>query len=876
MNRSACCRAVALLCLMGLTSCTTGVHNPANTVTPLMSITATGGTPQSHAINAAFGGSLVATVTSNGGPTSGVTVTFTAPATGPSGTFSVTTSTSANAITDANGIATSPTFVANGMAGPYTVTAAAVGVPTPASFSLTNTAGAPASVLPTSGTPQSAPINTAFPAPLAVTVVDSGQNLISGATVTFTAPATGASGTFADSGTNVTTAISNSSGVATSAALTANGISGTDTVTATAPGVSTPANFILTNAAGAPATITATSGTPQTAQTGAPFAQPLVATVLDGSSNPISGVAVTFAAPATGASGTFANATATETDTTNASGVATSTTFTANGNTGSYTVTASVATLSAPASFNLTNRVVANTYVFYLSGQESIGPNFYALAGSVEIDPSGNVLAGEQDYNDAIGFTSPEPSGDTITGGTLTVNATTGQGTLTLITNNTALPSGGTEILGVQFVNANHALIMQFDGSATSSGSMDLQTSPGTLGGGYAFTLSGVDSFYGPVEFGGVFSITGNTTLQDGSFDTNDNGDVIIATPLSGTLSGVDSFGRGTITSTFNYAGTPIALNYYVVGPEALRIIDVDPTDSAVGSAFGQGVNATNSTNASLGTSVFGIEGTPYIVNFATVGMFTTSSSLGSFSGVADDNEVLYGIQSPASAISGTYSIATNGYGSLTITPGDLGDVSVLGIYMTDPNLNLNDPNNTTTGLGGALIADLDPALPGGTGVVVPQTDTSTASFTGTYTFGAQDFNAFCCEFDFVGQGSVAKSVLKGKGLLSDPFLTLGASATNSGVTFSGSPQADKVNTGRYSMFSTNSKPNPFKITINGTATDFDVAIYQASGGFLYWMDEDVSGLTGSVSLGSLQQQGSLTGLPPATKSLANRKSNQK
>lgn len=872
MNRSACRRAVALLCLLGLTSCTTGVPSPTNTVTPLVSITATGGTPQSHAINAAFGAALVATVTTNGGPTSGVTVTFTAPATGPSGTFSVTTSTSANAITDADGVATSPTFVANGMAGPYTVTAAAVGVPSPASFNLSNTTGAPAAALATSGTPQSAPINTVFAAPLVVTVVDSGQNLVSGASVTFTAPATGASGTFADSGTNVTTAISNANGVATSAALTANGISGADMVMAAVAGVSTPANFVLTNAAGAPATVTATSGTPQTAQTSAPFTQPLVATVLDSSSNPVSGVAVTFAAPAGGASGTFVSGTATETDTTNASGMATSTTFTANGSTGAYTVTASVAALSTPAVFNLTNRVIANTYVFYLSGQESFGPNFYALAGSVEVDPSGNVLAGEQDYNDAIGFTSPEPSGDTITGGTLTLNATTGQGTLTLITNNTSLPSGGTEILGVQFVNANHALIMQFDGSATSSGSMDLQTAPGALGGGYAFTLSGVDDFYGPVEFGGVFSMSGNTTLQDGSFDTNDNGDVIIATPLSGTLSGVDSFGRGTITSTLNYAGTPIALNYYVVGPEAFRIIDVDTTDSAIGSAFGQGINAANSSNASLGTSVFGIAGTPYIVNYATVGMFTTSSLLGSFSGVADDNEVLYGIQSPASAISGTYSISSNGYGSLTITAGDLGDVSALGIYLTDPNLNLNDPNNTATGLGGALIADLDPALPGGTGVLVPQTDPSSTSFTGTYTFGAQDFNDFCCEFDLVGQGSVAKSVLKGKGLLSDPFLTLGASATNSGVTFSGTPLADQNNVGRYTLSATNPKPNPFKITINGTVTDFEVVIYQASGGLLYWLDEDAV----SVFLGSLQQQGSLTGLPPETKGAANNKSNQK
>jgi hypothetical protein len=880
MKRKICRGMFALLCLVVLTNCTTGNgnHNPTmSTFSPIVAIAATSGTPQSHAIDAAFGVPLVATVTTNGTPAGGITVTFTAPSTGASGTFSDTTSTTANAMTDSTGVATSPAFVANGTAGAYTVTAAVSGVPTPASFNLTNTAGSPATVTATSGTPQSTAINTGFAAPLVVTVADAGQNPVSGAIVTFAAPASGASGIFTNSTANTTTAITNANGVATSGAFNANGTSGAYTVTATVAGVSNSANFSLTNAPGAPATITATSGTPQTAEVNNAFIAPLVATVQDASANPVSGVVVTFAAPTTGATGTFANGSTTETDITNVAGMATSSTFTANVTVGGpYTVTASISALSTVASFSLTNRELANTYVFWLSGQEAFGPNFYALVGSVEIDPNGNVLAGEQDYNDGTDsvYTSPEPSGDTILPGTaaLTVDPTTGLGTLTLTTNNPNLGVAGVETLGVQFVNSNHALIIQFDGTATSSGSMDLQTLPSELSGGYAFILSGVDNYYGPVEYGGVFSIASGTTLQSGLLDTNDNGDVIMATPLTGTLSTFDSFGRGTIASTLNYEGTPVALNYYVVGPEAIRIIDVDPTDSAVGSAFGQGVNATGSGTGSLGTSVFGIEGSPYPINYATVGMFSTSPSVSSFSGVADDNEVLYGIQLPAAPITGTYSIASNGYGSLTIAAGDLGDVSVLGLYMTDPNLNLNDPNNTTSGLGGALLADMDAPLPGGTGLLVPQTDTAAASFTGAYAFGAQDFNDFCCEFDFVAQGSVTKGVLKGTGLLSDPFLTLGASATNSGVAFSGTPLPDKINVGRYSMLSTNPKPNPFKITINGTEQDFDVVIYQASGGFLFWLDEDAV----SVFLGSLQQQGSLTGLPTARKAAAKAEAKQK
>ena len=99
--------------------------------------------------------------------------------------------------------------------------------------------------------------------------------------------------------------------------------------------------------------------------------------------------------------------------------------------------------------------------------------DFYALAGSVTIDGNGNVVGGEQDFNDGDGFTFLQ---DSITGGSLSVDATTGQGTLTLITNNTNVGVSGTETLGVQYVNSSHALIIEFDANETSSGSLDLQT----------------------------------------------------------------------------------------------------------------------------------------------------------------------------------------------------------------------------------------------------------------------------------------------------------------------------------------------------------------------------------------------------------------
>jgi hypothetical protein len=179
---------------------------------------------------------------------------------------------------------------------------------------------------------------------------------------------------------------------------------------------------------------------------------------------------------------------------------------------------------------------------------------------------------------------------------------------------------------------------------------------------------------------------------------------------------------------------------------------------------------------------------------------------------------------------------------------------------MTDPNLNLSDPNNTTSGLGGALLADLDVFVVG-TGVLIPQTDPATASFAGNYAFAAQDYNGLSetgVEFDFAGQGSVTSLALNGTGLVSDPFLALDGTPTYSAVPFTGTAVADTDNPGRYTI--------PLAIAPSGGSTlDLSVVIYQANGGQLLWLDEDEE----SLFLGSLEQQGSLTGMPAAKRAAA-------
>jgi len=609
-------------------------------------------------------------------------------------------------------------------------------------------------------------------------------------------------------------------------------------------------------------TVTVSSGSGQTTVVSTGFTNPLVALVETGTT-PNSGVAVTFTivAGGSGASGTFPSGASSAMATTDANGLAQSPAIAANATAGAFTVTAAASGVTAPATFSLTNTAVVvsqSNFVFYLSGlNQDDGGDFYSLAGAVTIDSTGAVDGGVQDYSDGDFIISPQPSGDTITTGSLVVDTTTGQGTLTLTTNNANVGSEGVETLGVQFVNPNHALIIEFDGSGTSSGSLDLQTLPSAPvpppSGSFAFTVSGTDPDFDTLVAGGVFTITGTgvNNLGSGVVDINDDGDLVQGTSISGTANAPGAFGRGTLVNT------PLAatINYYIVGPEVLRLIDVDTTGAtAIGSAYGQGT--ATFTNASLGASVFNLESNIYGFAYAAAGEFSTTQAAvkpagiaqgvlsNTFSGYADDNEE--GDYVPAALIGGTYAIGVdgfNGYGTLTIAPEDLGDVSLLGIYMVDPTLNINDPNNTTTGLGGALIADLD-GLTVGTGIVIPQLDTSTESFTGNYAFGAQVFNE--AEVDFVGQGTVASGALTGTGLLNDPFDSegLGQAATVD-VTGTADPDTTSGAVGRYTMFTT---PLTLVETNSGGEIAYETAIYQADGNQLLWIEgDDFSLFTGTL-----------------------------
>ena len=122
----------------GLSGCGTVFEIISGSTSPTIVISANSGSGQAATVNTEFASPLevLALDSRNQLPVNGLTVTFTAPANGASGTFAGGVDT---AVTNTSGIATSQVFTANGTAGgPYTVTATAPNVSGTATFTLTN------------------------------------------------------------------------------------------------------------------------------------------------------------------------------------------------------------------------------------------------------------------------------------------------------------------------------------------------------------------------------------------------------------------------------------------------------------------------------------------------------------------------------------------------------------------------------------------------------------------------------------------------------------------------------------------------------------------------------------------------------------------
>jgi hypothetical protein len=193
---------------------------------------------------------------------------------------------------------------------------------------------------------------------------------------------------------------------------------------------------------------------------------------------------------------------------------------------------------------------------------------------------------------------------------------------------------------------------------------------------------------------------------------------------------------------------------------------------------------------------------------FAVAGTLTADGN-GNLTGFADVDENGHPTSAP---VTGTYSVDSTGYGSITLTPGNAQDISVLGLYLTDPTINFSDPNSPAdAGLCGLLLG-LDSKLSGSGGVLILP-ESGLPAPTGNFALGLQTSNTNK-ETGVVGVVTIAGTNLSGTVDLNDVF----GAGTASGIAISGALTADTANTRRFTV----------PLTVN-SATSVKSVLYQTS-----------------------------------------------
>jgi hypothetical protein len=343
------------------------------------------------------------------------------------------------------------------------------------------------------------------------------------------------------------------------------------------------------------------------------------------------------------------------------------------------------AKLASPPVGPFANATFSGTYAIAFSGNN--GGGFFALAGSVQADGNGTVTGGVVDINTAAAvFTNQSVTGN------YTVRPN-GQALALLRT-----PAGNFHIDFVM-ITAQRALVIRFDNSASASGSIDRQDATaftaGTLQNNFAFNISGVDASGRSFASAGDFTGIGGGAISTGVQDFNDNGTVNTNLSLSGSYALGAASGRGTMTLSTSL-GT-LNFVFYIVDATHLKLMETDTVPVLAGDAF---LQQGAVSNASLsGPVAFTLGGARGSFPYAAGGIVAADGAGNITSGVEDINNG--GAVTRDLALTGSYSIASNGRGTLALNS-SLGTAN-FAVYPSSGGLQMLEVDVTVVSSGAAF-----------------------------------------------------------------------------------------------------------------------------------------------------------------------------
>jgi len=340
------------------------------------------------------------------------------------------------------------------------------------------------------------------------------------------------------------------------------------------------------------------------------------------------------------------------------------------------------------------NATLNGLYAFSFKGYDSFG--LLIEAGSFKADGKGNITSGEEDINSGAGVFGPVTFTGTYTVGT--------DGRASLLLNPPASSGLNPETYDLVLTSNAHAKLVRYDDFATGIGSVELQDSSAfntaALKGNLVVSLDGIDTsgMIATTAAIGLLSFDGASAVSTGTLDANDNGSTTTGNPVNGTYS-VDSpasNGRGLITVSGN-VGT-FDFVFYVVGAGQIKLISTDTSPVWGGTAQLQ--TSSNFTDASLhGNIAYLVQGETSNGEVVDAGKFVSTSAGALSNGVGDENS--NGTVTSAYAFTGTYTVSSNGHGSLQIVNSTLGTYNY-SFYLTAGGQGVllrTDPATATIGV---------------------------------------------------------------------------------------------------------------------------------------------------------------------------------
>ena len=558
-------------------------------------ISANSATSQSAPVSTAVSAPPSVKVTDTGtNPIAGVAVTFAVTAGGgtvvPAGPATVTT--------NASGIATATSWTLGPGAGTNnnTVTATVSGLTgSPVTFTASGTAAGATQLGITTQPSATAQSGAVFGQQPVIQLRDGANAPVSQAGVVVTVAIASGGGTLG----GTLTATTNASGVATFTNLSITGTIGSRTLGFSAPSLSGATSGTINITAGAAAIIAANSVTSQSAPVSTAVSAPPSVKVTDTGTNPIAGVAVTFAVTAGG--GTVVPAGPT-TVSTNASGIATATSWTLGSGTGTNnnTVTATASGLTgSPVSFTASGTVGTPTQLTYDTQPSTTATNNIAFATQPALrlrDANGNNITGAT----ITATISGGPAGASFIGSVTAVTASNGRATF----------SG----LGLVGLAGSYSLTFTANGGALSSTASSIALSAGA-----AAIISANSATSQSATVGTAVSAPPSVKVTD----TGNNPIAGVAVTFAVASGGGTVVPAGPATVTTNASGIATATSW-TLGPTAGT--SNNTVTASAGSLTGSPVTFTASGTAaspSLGLSaLLGL----HPLTFASWALTTTAS----------------------------------------------------------------------------------------------------------------------------------------------------------------------------------------------------------------------------------------------------------